>query len=136
MRAYAHQAGDHEFAFWAGEIKLRAERKAGELLSEMEKHPPGPEPEDQSQAATDPPMLKDLDISKSQSSRWQQEAELSDREYEIMRLLGKGHTVNKIADMLSLSNKTVSTYKTRIMDKMSFKNSSELIQYLIQKDLI
>ncbi len=78
MRAYAFQAGDHEFAFWAGEIKLRAERKAGELLSAMEKNKGAASPT-RSQAAT---TLKEIGITKSQSSRWQQEAELSEPEYK------------------------------------------------------
>ena len=79
MRAYAHQGGDHEFAFWAGEIKLRAERKAGELLKETaetgERATEG-RPQKQSHAAT----ISELGINKSQSARWQQEAGLSKRD--------------------------------------------------------
>ena len=61
---------------------------------------------------------------------------LSDREYDIMIQLGSGKSINEIADMLSISNKTVSTYKNRIMSKMNFKNNYELIQYVNQKELI
>jgi len=61
---------------------------------------------------------------------------LSDREYDIMIQLGSGKSVNEIADMISISNKTVSTYKNRIMSKMNFKNNYELIQYVNRKELI
>ena len=67
----------------AAEIKLRAERRAGQLLKEMEKKPPGPEPKDRSHHATDlPPSLSDIGITKSQSSRWQKESEVSEEKFE------------------------------------------------------
>ena len=56
------------------EIKLRAERKLGEMLAEMEKHPPGPDPINRYHDVTEPPKLSDLGITKTQSSRWQLEA--------------------------------------------------------------
>src|SRR5438132_14074852 len=68
LRVYLRQAGESlEMRNWCAEIKIRAERRAGELLQEMEKHPPGP---DQSEPQTDlPPRLRDLGFSKDQSGR-------------------------------------------------------------------
>ncbi len=50
----------------SAEIKLRAERRAGEMLSEMEKHPPGRKGINRSQRATDIPSLKEMGLTKSQ----------------------------------------------------------------------
>lgn len=65
----------------AAEIKLRAERRAGEILAQMEKHPPGPEPV-RSLRVTEPPTLADMDITKMQSSRWQQMADFPEEKFE------------------------------------------------------
>jgi two-component system, NarL family, invasion response regulator UvrY len=61
---------------------------------------------------------------------------LSDREYQIFLLEASGHTITEIAKSLSLSVKTISTYNTRILKKMNFKNKSELVQYAFQNKLI
>jgi two-component system invasion response regulator UvrY len=60
---------------------------------------------------------------------------LSDREFEVMRLLGSGKTVGEIADILQLSNKTVSTYRSRILEKMGMKSNAEIIHYAIRNHL-
>jgi two-component system invasion response regulator UvrY len=60
---------------------------------------------------------------------------LSDREFEVMRLIASGKTVGEIAEMLALSGKTVSTYRTRILEKMGMKNNAELTHYVIQNQL-
>ncbi len=60
---------------------------------------------------------------------------LSDREYQVLCLIGSGKSVSQIADALALSVKTVSTYRTRILEKMRLKNNAELIHYVIQKGL-
>ena len=60
---------------------------------------------------------------------------LSDREFEILCLLGSGQTVSEIAKGLSLSVKTISTYRTRILEKMTMKKTSELMLYVIQNRL-
>ena len=62
--------------------------------------------------------------------------QLSDREYQIFRLIAVGWGITEISDSLSLSVKTVSTHKTRIMQKMQFTNLSELIRYAIKHELI
>ena len=61
---------------------------------------------------------------------------LSDREYQVLCLIGAGKTVSQIADGLALSVKTVSTYRSRILEKMHMQNNAELIHYAVQNDLV
>lgn len=61
---------------------------------------------------------------------------LSDREFEVIRLIGSGKTVGEIADMLSLSDKTISTYRARILEKMGMKTNAELTHYAIHNKLV
>lgn len=61
---------------------------------------------------------------------------LSDREYQIFRLIVSGQSISEIADKLSLSVKTVSTHKSRIMQKMNMTNQTELIRYAIKHGLL
>ena len=61
---------------------------------------------------------------------------LSDREYQVLCLIGEGKTVSQIAESLALSVKTVSTYRTRILEKMRMDNNAELIHYAVQNDLV
>lgn len=60
---------------------------------------------------------------------------LSDREYEVLRLIASGLSVSDIAERLSLSVKTVSTYRGRVLDKMRMKNNAELMQYVLTNRL-
>lgn len=57
---------------------------------------------------------------------------LSDREYEVLRLLATGNTVSELAHQLNLSVKTVSTYRSRILKKMKMTNNAELIRYAVE----
>lgn len=61
---------------------------------------------------------------------------LSDREYQIFRMIVSGTPIGGIADELSLSVKTVSTHKTRILQKMRMTSSAELIHYAIRHQLV
>jgi len=61
---------------------------------------------------------------------------LSDREYQVMCRLAAGKTVTEIAEELSLSVKTVSTYRTRILDKLNLENTAEIVRYAIQRGLV
>jgi two-component system, NarL family, invasion response regulator UvrY len=61
---------------------------------------------------------------------------LSDREYQVLRMLGVGKTVSEIAAELSLSVKTVSTYRTRILGKTGLRTTAELMRYVISHNLI
>lgn len=61
---------------------------------------------------------------------------LSDREFEVLKLLAGGKAVSDIASQLSLSATTVSTYRARIMEKMNMKTNAELTRYALEKKLI
>lgn len=61
---------------------------------------------------------------------------LSDREYQVMLLIASGKTISEIAAILSLSIKTVSTYRSRILMKMDLKNNAELTYYAMHNGLV
>jgi DNA-binding NarL/FixJ family response regulator len=63
------------------------------------------------------------------------EAELSDRELSVYRLLGEGHTTRHIAEELHLSVKTVETYQAHIKEKLSLRSARELVQHAIAWNL-
>lgn len=62
--------------------------------------------------------------------------ELSDREFQVFLRLAKGETVGHIADSMNLSVKTVSTYRTRVMEKMKLASNSDLTYYALKNGLI
>ena len=57
---------------------------------------------------------------------------LSDREFEVLKKLVEGKSVSEISEMLSLNINTISTYRARILDKMSLKSNADLIRYAIE----
>jgi DNA-binding NarL/FixJ family response regulator len=61
---------------------------------------------------------------------------LSDREYQILCMLSGGKTVSEIATDLSLSVKTISTYRVRVLEKLRLKNNAELMRYAIKQGLV
>ena len=61
---------------------------------------------------------------------------LSDREYEVFRLIAAGKTITEISDQLSLSVKTISTYRSRILEKLSLKSNADLARYAVQHRLL
>lgn len=61
---------------------------------------------------------------------------LSDREFQLLCLLGAGNSIGGIAEQLSLSVKTVSTYKSRLLNKMEMETTAELIRYALEHDLV
>jgi two-component system, NarL family, invasion response regulator UvrY len=63
-------------------------------------------------------------------------ASLSDREYEILLLIGQGHTPKEVAYRLSLSPKTVMTYRIRILEKLKMKTTADLIHYAVEHRLL
>lgn len=81
MAAYARQAKDTEMIAWVTEIKVRAERRAGQLLAEMPKNIGAAATRSHDTTAL-PKTLDDLGISKDQSSRWQKLAAVSDEKFE------------------------------------------------------
>ena len=62
--------------------------------------------------------------------------QLSDREFDVLRGLGMGRTVKEVAETLGLSPKTVSTYRTRLMEKMGFATNADLVRYSAEHGLI
>ena len=60
---------------------------------------------------------------------------LSEREFEVMRLIAAGKSIKEIAALLSLSVKSVGTYRARLLEKMSMTTNAELIRYVIDNDL-
>lgn len=61
---------------------------------------------------------------------------LSDREYQVMCMIASGKAVKEIGEELSLSVKTVSTYRSRILNKMRLKGNAELTRYAIDNKLV
>lgn len=61
---------------------------------------------------------------------------LSNREYQVLCLIASGKTINEIADQFSISDKTVRTYRERLLEKMNLKNDVELTHYAIHHKLI
>jgi len=77
-------------------------------------------------------LVKELNKDSSKSYH----DKLSDREYQVMCMIAFGKTVKEISEYLCLSMKTISTYRTRILDKMKMKNNSEITFYAIKNELI
>lgn len=63
-------------------------------------------------------------------------AQLSDREFQVMRLIASGMPVSAVAEKLSLSVKTVSTYRTRLLQKMGMANNAEITRYALENGLV
>ena len=61
---------------------------------------------------------------------------LSDREMQVLQLLSSGKTVSEVADEISLSVNTISTYRNRILEKLSLNNNAELTRYAIDNSLV
>ena len=74
-----------------------------------------------------------FDLSSSEKLPHEQ---LSDRELEVLCLIASGRTVGEIAGSLSLSDKTISTYRRRILDKMQMSTNAELTHYAIKNGLV
>jgi DNA-binding NarL/FixJ family response regulator len=61
---------------------------------------------------------------------------LSDREYQVMLMLASGKSLSLIADEMALSVKTISTYRSRILEKMKLKNNAEIIRFALRNGLV
>ncbi len=61
---------------------------------------------------------------------------LSDREFEVLKLIAGGQSISKIGESLSLSVNTISTYRTRIMEKLNIHNNADLVKYAMKHNLI
>ena len=80
-------------------------------------------------------LAENLAASLSANQKAPQE-KLSDREFQVLRLIASGKMVTDIARELSLSVKTISTYRSRVLEKMGMKNNAELMHYAIQHRLV
>jgi len=83
-----------------------------------------------------PALAEKLVLSLDRDSQLSRHETLSDREFEVMCLIASGKTVGEIAELLTLSNKTISTYRARILEKMEMKTNAELTYYAIHNHLV
>lgn len=83
-----------------------------------------------------PTVAEQLVVAVARDSSKPLHATLSDREFEVMRLIASGKTVGEIADLLSLSVKTVSGYRGRVLDKTGLANNAEIMKYALQHGLV
>jgi two-component system invasion response regulator UvrY len=81
-----------------------------------------------------PSVAEQLASQIQSSSRPAHEA-LSNREYQVMLLIAAGKAPKEIGDELSLSAKTVGTYRTPILQKLNLKNNAELMRYVLEREL-
>ena len=83
------------------------------------------------------PVLAEQLASEVQSGRnLQPHSVLTDREFEIFKLIASGKTVSEIGEELSLSVKTVSTYRTRILNKMGLRHNAQITHYAVKYNLV
>ena len=108
---------------------LTKENAPGELVNAIRKVVSGGKYISRSLAET---LAFSLDVASDQPPH---EA-LSDREFQVMKLMASGKTPTEMAEELSLSTKTVSTYRTRLLQKMNLGTNAEIIRYVIENGLI
>jgi two-component system invasion response regulator UvrY len=81
-----------------------------------------------------PTLAEQLAAEVQSSGRPAHEA-LSNREYQVMLMIAAGKVPKEIGDELSLSVKTVGTYRTRVLEKMKLKNNAEIMRYVVERGL-
>jgi len=81
-------------------------------------------------------VAEELALSSMHTAPVKQHHLLSDREYQVFLKLASGKTMTAIAEELNLSLKTVSTYKTRINEKMAFNNAFDIVRYALENHLL
>lgn len=84
----------------------------------------------------DPQLAEQIALQSTGLSPESPSQSLSAREFQILRMLAQGMSVNQIAEQLVISNKTVSTHKTRLMEKMCFTTSTDLVRYALKEGLV
>lgn len=80
-------------------------------------------------------LAKQLDMDRMFGTASPPHAGLSDREFQVLTLIASGKTVTEVAEQLSLSAKTISTYRVRILQKMRMHTNAELTRYAISNKL-
>ena len=83
-----------------------------------------------------PTLAEDLATLLKADGATQLHEKLSNREYQVFHMIGSGRDTKTIAAQLSLSPKTVSTYRSRILDKMELRSNAEIIRYAIEHGLV
>jgi len=84
----------------------------------------------------DPALAEKMVFSAGDEAEQQPHDLLSEREFDILRLLAHGKGVNEIADELRISNNTVSTHKAHLMHKMGFLTNADLVRYAVAHGLV
>lgn len=84
----------------------------------------------------DPELAEQMMFEKPVNGESAPHDRLSERELHIMKLFAKGRSVNEIAEELFISNKTVSTHKARLMQKLNLQSNAELVRYAADQGLI
>lgn len=84
----------------------------------------------------DPVLAEQMMFDKAQDTGAMPHERLSEREMHILKLFARGRSVNDIAEQLFISNKTVSTHKARLMQKLNFNSNAELVRYAADHGLI
>ncbi len=82
------------------------------------------------------PQMTDLLITEHSNEKTLPHQLLTDREFEILRMIAMGHPASEIANKLTLSINTVNTYRARILEKMNLKSNAEIIRYALEHSLI
>lgn len=81
-------------------------------------------------------LIEELFLGTGKSTSDKAHEALSNREFEVLRLLAKGNKIAQIAETLGLSVNTIASYKTRLQEKLNLKSTAELIRYAIDNNLI
>jgi DNA-binding NarL/FixJ family response regulator len=81
-------------------------------------------------------LAEQLAVSLSRGSSETPHENLTDREFQVLVMIASGKTVSEIAEHLDLSVKTISTYRTRILEKMNLKTNAELTSYAVRSGLV
>lgn len=124
LTEYARQANDNEMYRWATEIKLRAERKAGELLAAQVQHHGG-RPAKRSSEKTVSKSLEELGVTKQQSSDWQKIAKIDEKEFEIA-----------MASPVIMTTKQLAAGETQRESKHGIHYSSETPEHYTPKSIL
>ena len=83
-----------------------------------------------------PTLAQELALHLDQDNVQDSHSALSDREFQTLVMIASGKTVSEIAEELSLSVKTISMYRSRLLQKMKFRNNAELTHYALKHQLV
>lgn len=86
--------------------------------------------------AIDPQIAENIALEASNPVQQRHHGKLTERELQVLRLFALGSNVGGIAETLEISNKTVSTHKTRLMEKMGFSSNADIVRYAVSQNLI